>query len=82
MPSTQEINPSPLIINVTPHASTNFTQEVRQIYVGTAGNLAVVNLDNSVVVFQNLNAGTTIGPFYIKRVNASGTTCTGIVGFI
>lgn len=79
---TQDISPSPLVINVTPHASTNFTQEVRQIYVGTAGNLAVVNLDDSVVVFQNLNAGTTIGPFYIKRVNAVGTTCTGIVGFI
>ena len=82
MPATQDTSPSPLIFAVTPHASTNFTQEVRQLYVGTAGNVAVVNLDNSVVTFNNLNAGTTIGPFYIKRVNAVGTTCTGIVAFI
>ena len=79
---TQDLSPAPLIINITPSATVNLVQEVRQIYVGAAGNLAVVNLDDSVVVFQNLNAGTTIGPFYIKRVNVSGTTCTGIIGFI
>ena len=82
MPSTQEINPSPLVFAVTPHASTNFPQEVRQLYVGVAGNVAVVNIDDTVVTFQNVNAGTSLGPFYIKRVSAIGTTSTGIVAFI
>ena len=82
MSSTKEINPSPLVFAVTPHASTNFPQEVRQLYVGVAGNVAVVNLDDTVVTFQNVNAGTSLGPFYIKRVNATGTTASAIVAFI
>ena len=82
MPSTQGINPSPLVFAVTPHASTNFPQEVRQLYVGVAGNVQVVNLDDTVVTFQSVNAGTSLGPFYIKRVNATGTTASAIVAFI
>ena len=82
MPSTQEINPSPLVFAVTPHASTNFPQEVRQLYVGVAGNVAVVNLDDTVVTFQNVNAGTSLGPFYIMGVNATGTTASAIGALI
>lgn len=78
----QDQSPSPLVFAVTPHASTNFAQEVRQLYVGTAGNVAVVNVDNTVVTFSNVNAGAIIGPFYIKRVNAIGTTASNIVAFI
>jgi hypothetical protein len=79
--STQDQSPSPLVFAVTPHASNNFSQEVRQLYVGTAGNVAVVNIDDSVVTFSNVNAGSTLGPFYIKRVNAVGTTASNIVAF-
>lgn len=80
--ATQDQSPSQLVFAVTPHASNNFAQEVRQLYIGTAGNVAVVNIDNSVVVFKNVNAGSTIGPFYIKRVNAVNTTASDIVAFV
>lgn len=79
---TQDVSPSPLTFAVTPHNSTNFAQEVRQLYVGSSGTVSVVNVDNSVVQFVGLNAGSMIGPFYIKRVNSTGTTCTGIVAFV
>ena len=80
--ATENQSPSPLVFAVTPHASTNFASEVRQLYVGTAGNVTVVNIvDNSVVTFNNVSAGSTIGPFYIKRVNAIGTTASNIVAF-
>jgi len=79
---TQDTSPSPYVFAVVPHASLNFTQEVRQLYAGTAGDITVVNLDNTTVTFVGVNAGTTLGPFYIKRVNAVGTTCTSIVAFI
>lgn len=79
---TEDQSPSPLLFAVTPHASTNFAKEVRQLYVGTAGNVTVVNSDDSVVTFSNVNAGSTLGPFYIKRVNAIGTTASNIVAFV
>lgn len=78
---TQDQSPSPLVFAVTPHASTNFTREVRQLYVGTAGNVAVVNSDDSTVTFSNVNAGSHLGPFYIKRVDAAGTTASNIVAY-
>ena len=33
--STQDQSPSQLVFAVTPHASNNFAQEVRQLYIGT-----------------------------------------------
>ncbi len=80
--ATQDQSPSPLVFAVTPHASNNFSQEVRQLYVGTAGNVTVVNaVDNSVTTFSNVNAGSHLGPFFIKRVNAVGTTASNIVAY-
>lgn len=80
--TTQTTDPSPYVFTVTPSDSVNFTQEVRQLYCGTSGNVAIVNLDDSVATFVGVNAGTTIGPFYIKRINSTGTTCTGLLAFI
>jgi len=79
---TESTWPSPKVLPITPSDSVNFTDEVRQIYVGTGGNIAVVNQDNSVVVFQGVLGGTVLGPFFIKRVNATSTTATNLVGFI
>ena len=80
--TTQDTSPSPYVFAAVPSDTVNFTQEVRQLYTGTAGNITVVNQDNTTVTFVGVNAGTTLGPFYIKRIQATGTTCTSIVAFI
>lgn len=66
---------------VVPHASTNHPSTARGIYVGGAGNIAVVNTDDTVVTFTAVPVGTVL---YVehKRVNASGTTATLMVGLV
>lgn len=66
-------------VSITPSDTVNLTRPVRQIYVGTAGNVAAVRLDDTVVVFKNAPSGGTIEGLF-KRVNASNTTATDIVG--
>lgn len=73
--------PSGKVFAVTPHNSTNFTKEVRMLYVGVGGNIVVVNLDDSTTTFINVPGGTHIGPFFIKRVNSTSTTATSLVGY-
>ena len=73
--------PASTLITVVPHASTNFTALVRQVYVGGSGDVVVVLQDDTVRTFKNVNAGSTIGPFYIKRINAIGTTATDMLAF-
>ena len=79
--STQDNSPSYRVFPCVPSDSVNFTAEVRQLYIGSGGNLTVVNQDNSTATFVGLLAGSFVGPFFIKRVNATGTTCTNILAF-
>lgn len=78
---TEDINPSPKVFTVIPSDSVNFTKEVRQLYVGTSGDVSVVNQDGSVCTFKNVLAGSTIGPFFLLRVNNSLTTASNIIAF-
>lgn len=64
---------------ITPHASTNFPSSARGVYVGGAGAVAVVHLDDSVTVWPAVAAGTYIW-VACKRINAVGTTATNMVG--
>lgn len=79
--STESTNPSYRVFPCVPSDTVNFTAEVRQLYIGTAGDVSVVNQDNSVCTFKNVLAGSMLGPFFIKRVNASLTTASNIVAF-
>lgn len=79
--STESTNPSYRVFPVTPSDSVNFTAEVRQLYVGSAGDVTVVNQDNSVCTFKNVLSGAVLGPFFLKRVNNTGTTSSNIVAF-
>lgn len=74
--------PSDTLVAVTPHDSTNFTSIVRQLYVGVTGDVVVVTQAGVVITFKAVPAGASIGPFFIKRVNATGTTATNIVAFV
>tara|TARA_R110002020_G_scaffold376130_3_gene587304 strand:+ start:26400 stop:26678 length:279 start_codon:yes stop_codon:yes gene_type:complete len=63
---------------IVPHASTDMTNWCRGIYVGVAGNIAVVTVNDQVVNFLGATAGSVI-PICAKRVNAVNTTATDLV---
>lgn len=66
---------------ITKHDSTNFATNVRSIYVGGTGDVAVVFPDDTVVTFSAVPAGTTL-PVRAKRVNSTNTTATLMVGLL
>ena len=63
---------------VTTSDSTNLTNTARALYVGTAGNIALVTVGGNVITFTNVQSGTIL-PVRTTRVNATNTTATNIV---
>ncbi|MBP9155996.1 MAG: hypothetical protein KBF48_13740 [Xanthomonadales bacterium] len=64
---------------VTPHDTTKLTAVTRALYVGVAGNVAVLMADGSTATFVGVPAGTLL-PIRIQRVNTTNTTATTMVG--
>lgn len=64
---------------VTPGDSTELDYVTRAIYVGGAGNLAVLTQGGQTVTFSNLPAGSMI-PIRARRVMATNTTATLLIG--
>lgn len=62
---------------VTPSDADTFAQGVA-IYCGAAGNVSVVPWHSTTAVTVAVLAGTVI-PFRVSKVNATGTTATGLV---
>lgn len=52
---------------------------IRALYVGGAGNVTGVLLDGTAILFTAPPVGAVI-PVQLKRVNATGTTATALVG--
>lgn len=63
---------------VTPSDATDQTQQFRALYIGGAGNVAIVSATGAVVTFVGLAAGTIL-PVSGIRVNSTNTTATSIV---
>lgn len=64
---------------VTPSDTVNFVPGTCSgIYVGVAGNVVVVNMDDSTTTFVGLAAGV-VHPIKAKRINSTNTTATSIV---
>lgn len=74
--------PSASLFTVVKSDATVFSPMVRQLYIGTAGDVSVVTEDDSVVLFKGCIAGSSIGPFFIKKVRSTGTTAADIVAFV
>jgi len=71
--------PATVFEAVTASDSTNFTNGIsRGLYIGGAGNAAVVDADGTAVLFSGLLAGSIL-PVQAKRVNSTSTTATNIV---
>lgn len=66
---------------VTPSDSTDLTAYARSLYVGGAGNVAVIMADQSgdtAVTFVGVAAGTVL-PVQVRRVMSTNTTATNIL---
>lgn len=62
---------------VTPH-DTDPQSSARGLYVGGAGNVAVITRDKAAVTFSAVPAGAIL-PINVTRVLATGTTATLIL---
>ena len=63
---------------VTPSDSVDLTTVARALYVGAAGDVAVLMNDDSTATFVGVAAGSIL-PIRVKRVNSTSTTATSIV---
>lgn len=62
---------------ITPHNSTNLGREML-VMAGSDGTMAIVD-HADVVITYTVTAGTII-PIVVKRVNATGTTVSPVIG--
>ena len=63
---------------VTPHDENELAVVSRALYVGTGGDLVVALASGTTLTLPNVQDGSLL-PVRVRRVNATGTTATGIV---
>lgn len=67
---------------ITPDDETDVTNTTRAIYVGSAGDVAVIlDDDETAITFGGVSAGLIL-PVRVRRVLATGTTASGILGLL
>jgi len=80
MANLQSTSPAIKAVSITPDDSNDLTKITRGLYVGTSGDIAVIlSGDTSSVTLKNLAAGVEHA-ISVKRVLATGTTATDIIG--
>lgn len=78
--SIAKIKPMVKAVAITPSDSTEYNPPLRSVYIGGAGNLAVVLAeDSSAVTFTGLTVGIW-HPMEVKKVMSTSTTATAVVG--
>ena len=65
--------------DVTPDDAADLTIETRGVYIAASGDLHVLMAGGGEITFTGLAAGV-VHPLRVRRVYATGTTATGIVG--
>lgn len=75
-------DPGRRLVAITPDDDDELTQPPRALYIGGAGDVAVVAIDDSApVVFTAVPAGTIL-PVSVVKVRATGTTASDIVAIL
>jgi hypothetical protein len=69
--------PPPAHIAVTPSDSADLEFMTSSLYIGGAGNVAVLSKDGDSVTYVSNGGGYIVGQF--KRVLSTGTTATNII---
>lgn len=67
-------------VAITPSDADELAYTVRRIYVGTGGDIALVDGEGNQVTYKNVTSGSYIGDCVYKQVKVTGTTATDLVG--
>lgn len=68
-------------LSVTPNDSTDLSQPIRSVTIGSPGTLSYVSsIDGQTYITASLPAGSY--PLFASRIRATGTTATDITGWI
>ena len=70
------------VLAITPNDSNDLAYLVRLIYVGTAGDVSVIDAKGNTAIFKNCTAGSHVGGAPIARVKVTGTTASNLVGLV
>ena len=66
---------------ITPNNDTTLAEVTRALYIGSAGDVALLFASGASVTLSNVPAGTLL-PVRVQRVLASGTTASAIIGLV
>jgi hypothetical protein len=69
------------LVAIVKSDSTIYNPPIRQIYVGTAGDISVTTQEGTTVLHKGCIAGSYIGPFFAAKVNAA-TTAADLIGYL
>lgn len=75
--------PTDAMVVITPNDDVELTKPIRAISVGVPGTLRVLNYDGSeVIIPTSVVTRMLILPARIKKVFATGTSATDIIGYV
>lgn len=66
---------------IVPHDGNDLVEVTRGLYVAGAGALVLTMASGADVSLANVAAGSVL-PLRVRRVKATGTTATGLVGLV
>lgn len=66
---------------ITPSDGTDLSEITRALYVGTGGDLSLITASGATVSLPNVQSGSVL-PLRCRRVRATGTSATGLVGLV
>ena len=76
----EQARPATIGFAITPNDGTNLTQPCRMLAVGVAGTVKVDFYESGAGITLTLPSG--VFPLRVKKVYATGTSATGIVGLL
>lgn len=74
--------PALAMVPIVPSDAGNLVNAIRQLYVGTGGDVTVIDAFGNTVTHKNAPGGGYLGPFCVVQVKATGTTATDLVGYV
>ncbi len=73
--------PALRMLDITPSDANDAARVLRMVYVGTGGNVDLVDTEGNIVLHKNVPSGSYLGPFRVARVKATRTTATDLIGY-
>lgn len=67
---------------ITPSDSADLSRIVRQIYVGTGGDVKIITKAGTTVTHSNMQTGSYLSGLRVARVLSTGTTASSLIGYV